>query len=310
MVPVPDDLLSIGELARRAGVTVKTVRFYSDLGLLPEAVRSGGGHRRYDAQALERLQLIRSLRALDLPVSQVRRVLDRGESLEDVVARQLGELGSRIAALRRREAALRLLHDCPAGQRAERLRLVGAVASPPGTDAMVRFWRRVLPAGLPVRLRSAVIDAAVPQPPSEPHPEQLLAFARLHALVSPAVDGCLAERPPARALRPGVLYDGLFEAYELACGDVLAGRAPHEGGALDCFVSAHARSMGRADSPGFRRQLGAVLGRAAEPVMDRYWALAAEVTAGAPSSAPARPTLGAVEEWLRAALDDQLARSS
>ncbi|MFD0853398.1 MerR family DNA-binding transcriptional regulator, partial [Actinomadura adrarensis] len=62
-----DGFWSIGELAERAGGTVKTVRFYSDLGLLPESPRSSGGHRRYGPAALERLRLIRSLRALDLP---------------------------------------------------------------------------------------------------------------------------------------------------------------------------------------------------------------------------------------------------
>ncbi|WP_377273906.1 MerR family transcriptional regulator [Peterkaempfera sp. SMS 1(5)a] len=303
-------MLSIGELARRAGVTVKTVRFYSDRGLLPEAVRSGGGHRLYGIEALERLRLIRSLRALDLPVPQVGRVLDRGEALEDVVARQLGELGTQLAALRWREAALRLLHDCTAEQRAERLRLIGAVASPPSTDAMVRFWHRVLPARLSSRLASAIIDAAVPQPPREPRPEQVLAFARLHALVAPAVDGCLAERLPVRVQRPDALYDGLFEAYDLASADLLAGRAPREGAALDCFVSAHARSLGRQDTPGFRRRLGVMLTQAAEPAMDRYWALAREVTAPSSPSGPAQPTLGAVHEWLRAALDVQLARSA
>ncbi|MET7443187.1 MerR family transcriptional regulator, partial [Streptomyces sp. NPDC005568] len=95
-----DGLCSIGELAEQAGVTVKTVRFYSDRGLLPEASRSAGGHRRYGPDALDRLRLIRSLRALDLPLPEVRRILDEedgaaatGGALEDAVAGQLRELG-------------------------------------------------------------------------------------------------------------------------------------------------------------------------------------------------------------------------
>ncbi|UXI82415.1 MerR family transcriptional regulator, partial [Streptomyces vinaceusdrappus] len=75
MLTSHDGLCGIGELAERAGVTVKTVRFYSDRGLLPEAARSAGGHRRYGSDALGRLRLIRSLRALGLSVPQVRRVL-------------------------------------------------------------------------------------------------------------------------------------------------------------------------------------------------------------------------------------------
>ncbi len=57
-----DGLCTIGVLAGHAGVSVKTVRFYSDGGLLPEASRSAGGHRRYGPEAVERLALIRSLR--------------------------------------------------------------------------------------------------------------------------------------------------------------------------------------------------------------------------------------------------------
>ncbi|MEU3957985.1 MerR family DNA-binding transcriptional regulator, partial [Streptomyces achromogenes] len=56
----PDGTLSIGDLAARARTTVKTIRFYSDQGLLPEAARSSGGHRRYGPDALARLRTIRS----------------------------------------------------------------------------------------------------------------------------------------------------------------------------------------------------------------------------------------------------------
>ncbi|MEU1693028.1 MerR family transcriptional regulator, partial [Streptomyces hirsutus] len=124
---------SIGELAERAGVTVKSIRFYSDRGLLPEASRSSGGHRRYAPEALERLRLIRSLRALDLPLPEVRRVLEdedaAGRVLEDAVASRLRELGSELKTLRWREAALRLVRECPPAERADRLRLLGAVST-------------------------------------------------------------------------------------------------------------------------------------------------------------------------------------
>jgi DNA-binding transcriptional MerR regulator len=116
---------SIGQLAERAGVTVKTVRFYSDRGLLPEAARSGGGHRRYGPEALERLRLIRSLRGLDVPVPDVGRLLEQEDALDDalegVIDGRLRELGTRLTVLRWRQAALRLLRDCPAEERAERL---------------------------------------------------------------------------------------------------------------------------------------------------------------------------------------------
>ncbi|QGV82487.1 MerR family transcriptional regulator [Streptomyces ficellus] len=303
---------SIGELAEHAGVTVKTVRFYSDRGLLPEAARSPGGHRRYGPDALDRLRLIRSLRALDLPVPDVGRVvLDEddglGAALENVVAGRLRELGTQMTALRWREAALHLLRDCPPGERAERLRLVGAVSAPPSTAAPARFWKRWLPARFPARLLSSFLEQAVPQPPDDPTPEQVLAFARLHALVSgPCLSGVLCQPTAHRTAdgwRPAVLYEGLTEAYALAAPELRAGRAPSDGEALDCFVTAYARALGVPDTSAFRRRLSAQL--ASDPRIDRYWELTAVLIS--PASGRPEPTPGTAHDWLLTALDAELA---
>ncbi|ALO12936.1 MerR-family transcriptional regulator [Streptomyces venezuelae] len=303
-MPYDEGLWSIGELAERAGATVKTVRFYSDRGLLPEAGRSSGGHRRYGPEALDRLRLIRSLRALDLPVPEVERVLDRDEALdealEEAVSGQLCEVESRLAALRWREASLLLLRDCPAGERAERLRLVGAVAAPPDTAALARFWRRTLPVRLPARTVATVLDSVVPRPPREPSPAQVLAFARLHELVTdPRLDR--PEFRPAPPLpdgeyRPVVLYEGLAEAYALASSQERAGLRPGDDGALDCFVSAYAHASGVRDTPAFRRRLLGLLARSRGPVIHRYWKLATGLFA------PDEPVLGALHHHLSVAL--------
>ncbi|MBY8877715.1 helix-turn-helix domain-containing protein [Actinacidiphila acidipaludis] len=293
---------SIGELAALAGVTVKTVRFYSDLGLLPEASRSAGGHRRYGPEALDRLRMIRSLRALDLPVPEVRRVLDREDgldgALEDAVVRQLGEVGSQLAALRWREAALQLLTECTPAQRAERLRLVGAVPTPPSTAVIARFWRRWLPARLPAEVVSLVVERSVPPIPDDPTPGQVLAFARLHAMTQGECRDADRGQPAAhrtdRGFRPAVLYHGLDEAYALAAPHVRAGRAPEAGEALDCFVAAYALAGGSRDTADFRRRLGPVL--ASDPRIDRYWSLVAEL------AGPAHTTPGAAHAWLLSAL--------
>ncbi|MGW5350214.1 MerR family transcriptional regulator [Streptomyces sp. NPDC004031] len=309
-------LWTIGELAALAGVTVKAVRFYSDGGLLPEAARSAGGHRRYGPDALERLRTIRSLRALGMGVPEVARVLRdesedgggdggairTGGALEDAVAGRLRDLGPRLAALRWQETALRLLHDCGPEERAERLRLLGAVcasAAPPSTAAMARFWRRWLPPRMPARTVARVLDLSVPQPPDDPTPEQALAFARLHAFVSGDCEGRSGSGQPAAhradaGHRPAVLYQGLDEAYALAAPHLRAGRAPYAGEALDCFVAAYATSQQVRDTPAFRRRLGAVL--ASDPRIDHYWELVARITG------PDRPTPGAAHAWLTTAL--------
>ncbi|MFF7857034.1 MerR family transcriptional regulator [Streptomyces sp. NPDC007904] len=304
-----EDLWSIGELAEQAGVTVKTVRFYSDGGLLHEASRSAGGHRRFAPDALERLRLIRSLRSLDLSVPEVRRILDEqgewGGALEDAVAGRLRALGSELRALRWREAALRLVQECPPGERAERLLLIGSVTTPPSTAPLARFWRGWLPPRMPARSISAFLEAAVPPPPDDPEPVQVLAYARLNALVTRPCSG--AERPQpeahrvARADRVAALYTGLAEAYELAGTQIRRDREPGAGEALDGFVAAYASAYGTRDTPGFRRLLSGRL--ATDPRLDGYWDLATVVLT-APGGPP-EPTPGSAHDWLLEALHAQ-----
>lgn len=127
---------SIGELARRAGVTVKTVRYYSDHGLLP-ARRTAAGHRQYDETAVARLDLIRTLRALGIDLPTVRAVLDRERTLAEVATTHADTLAVQIRTLKLRRAVLsvvaqrqstpkelELMHDLTAQSETERRALV------------------------------------------------------------------------------------------------------------------------------------------------------------------------------------------
>ncbi|MEV1026949.1 MerR family transcriptional regulator [Streptomyces sp. NPDC050264] len=305
---------SIGELAEQAGTTVKTVRFYSDQGLLPERARSSGGHRRYAPDALDRLAFIRSLRNLGLPVPEVRRIVEEQAgaqgALEDAVAGQLRTLGSRLSALRWQESALRLVQESAPRERAERLRLVGALGAPPNTAPLAGFWRAWLPPLMPPKARAAFLDAAVPQPPDAPSPAQVLALARLCALVSgpcptgpaahptqPAAHHAAGERESA------LLYAGLAEAYDLAALKMRAGANPEKGDALDCFVATYASVLRRRDTPAFRRELARQL--SVDPRLDGYWELVADLLT--PEGGRPEPTPGTAHDWLLAALDTRLA---
>jgi MerR family copper efflux transcriptional regulator len=66
--------MRIGELARRAGVTTRTVRYYEGLGLLASR-REGGGHRQYDEPALKRLDKIDWLKRMGLTLEEIREVI-------------------------------------------------------------------------------------------------------------------------------------------------------------------------------------------------------------------------------------------
>ncbi|WP_121177578.1 MerR family transcriptional regulator [Streptomyces sp. 1114.5] len=101
-----DATYTIGELARRAGVTVKTVRFYSDQGIVSPADRNPAGHRRYGADAVARLELVRTLRELGLGLPAIRGVLERQLALPAVAAAHAEALDMQIRVLRLRRAVL------------------------------------------------------------------------------------------------------------------------------------------------------------------------------------------------------------
>ena len=68
--------MRIGELSRATGVDIETIRYYEKAGLLPSPARESNGYRIYGAQQLERLGFIRQCRALDMPLSDVVRLLE------------------------------------------------------------------------------------------------------------------------------------------------------------------------------------------------------------------------------------------
>ena len=67
--------LRIGQVAQATGLPVKTVRFYCDEGLIDAVARSPGGYRLFDAAVLGELGLIRALRAMDVPLLEIKRLL-------------------------------------------------------------------------------------------------------------------------------------------------------------------------------------------------------------------------------------------
>jgi DNA-binding transcriptional MerR regulator len=101
-----DTLHSIGDLARRTGLTVKTIRFYSDCGIVVPADRSPAGYRLYDIEAVARLDLVRTLRDLGLDLATIRKVVDQELSLPDVAAAHAEALAVQIRTLRLRRAVL------------------------------------------------------------------------------------------------------------------------------------------------------------------------------------------------------------
>ena len=80
-------LLKIGELAKRAGVTVRTIRYYEELGLLSPTEVSPGGFRLYTEQDLNRFQFIQRFKELGLPLEEIQVLIDSSEPGESKMQR-------------------------------------------------------------------------------------------------------------------------------------------------------------------------------------------------------------------------------
>jgi DNA-binding transcriptional MerR regulator len=177
-------LLTIGQLASRTGLPVRTIRYWSDIGAVPPAGRSSGGHRLYDAESVARLELVRTLRELGLGLEEVRRVLAREATVADVAAAHVAALDAQIRSLRLTRAVL----SAVAGRH-------------PGTEEMTLMNKL---ARLSAAERRQIIDDFVadvftgldadpklkeklqltaPELPDDPTPEQVSAWVELAELV-------------------------------------------------------------------------------------------------------------------------------
>jgi DNA-binding transcriptional MerR regulator len=115
--------MKIGEIANRAGVAAKTIRFWEDQHLVPEPRRTPTGYRDYDPEIVERLTFIRHAQAAGLTLEQIRQVLNirsNGDApcvhVTAVVTERLAEVESRISELTRTRDQLVLLAERAAAQ--------------------------------------------------------------------------------------------------------------------------------------------------------------------------------------------------
>jgi MerR family copper efflux transcriptional regulator len=98
--------MKIGELAERAGTSVKTIRYYDRVGVLCPQQRSESGYRLYGEDALDRYRFVRAAQAVGLRLGEIRQIIalrDRGEApcgfVVELIGRRASELDARIAEL-------------------------------------------------------------------------------------------------------------------------------------------------------------------------------------------------------------------
>ncbi|GAA2647890.1 TIGR03086 family metal-binding protein [Streptomyces lunalinharesii] len=312
------ELLSIGALSRLTGVSVKTIRNWSDQDLLPPAARTPAGYRLYGPDAPARLEIVRSLRDLGVGTAAIRAVLDRERTLADTAERSADVLDAQIAALRSRRAVLRAV--AARGSTAEEL---------PGMTRTARLSaeerRRIVAAfvddaldGVPAPAYRSGLLAATPDLPDDPTPEQLAAWIELAALVRDPELGAALRRLAAYSARTAPPADGdpaadadaarrvatvLRTLAETAVADGIAPDSPAAAPLVAELVAAWLPTQAGTpdppteDGPAARTRLLDQLRTAAEPLVERYWRLLCTAT-----GRPAPPRWDTAGTWTAAAL--------
>lgn len=121
------EAVPIGEAARVSGVKVPTIRYYEQVGLLPEPQRTDGNRQLYEAAHLRRLAFIRHARSLGFDVDAIRTLLDLqdnpGQSCspaDSIAHLRLNEVNARLARLKALKIELeRMIQGCSHGTVAE-----------------------------------------------------------------------------------------------------------------------------------------------------------------------------------------------
>ncbi|MGN9788430.1 MerR family transcriptional regulator [Nonomuraea sp. ZG12] len=175
-----DTLYSIGDLARRTGLTVKAIRFYADCGLVPPTTRSPAGHRLYGIDAVARLDHVRTLRDLGLDLPTIRKVVDREVSLAEVAAAHAEALAVQIRTLRLRRAVLTAV--AKRGSTPEEMDLMHKLAKL-SEDERRRLIADFLDAAFGgLEPFDGIRSSMTPELPDNPEPEQVEAWVELAEL--------------------------------------------------------------------------------------------------------------------------------
>ena len=114
-------MYSIGDVSRRTGIKVPTIRYYEQMGLIGAPERSEGNQRRYCSESVRRLDFIRHARELGFSLEDIADLLRMSgtpdapcDDLHQIAGRHLASVRSRIARLRRLEAELKRISHCDA----------------------------------------------------------------------------------------------------------------------------------------------------------------------------------------------------
>ncbi|MCE7003344.1 MerR family transcriptional regulator [Kibdelosporangium philippinense] len=293
------DRFTIGQLARRTGLRSRTIRFWSDQGVIPPVARSAGGYRLYDAAAIQRLDLVRTLRELGLGLDEVRQVLDRQSSLANVAETHIRAIDAEMRALRLSRAVLRAVVN--RGCTTKEIALMHKLAqlSARERQQIIDDFVRETFAGVDNEDAMAVADLMremPPELPDDPTAEQVDAWVELAELVGDEGFQHTIRQLVLSGARDYRIDFGLTirpVVIEHAGGAIKAGVGPESGEGREVLDRIVPR-----DLPG--DEVATLLDwveRVAKPELERYWELLNLINGYSPGE-PGVPAF----HWLAAAL--------
>jgi DNA-binding transcriptional MerR regulator len=305
-----DTRFTIGELARRTGLSVRTIRFYADADVVPPTDRSPAGYRLYDLDALARLDLVRTLRDLGVDLATIQRLLAREVSLADVAAAHAEALDVRIRTLRLRRAVLRAVAKRGSSQKEMELMHKLAKLSDEERRRIIEDFIDTTFGGLDASPEFvAMMRSGVPELPDDPTPEQVDAWVELAELVRDddfrasvrrMAEHQAAERA-AGAHTGGAADKQLVEVtqarVEAARAAGIDSESEEARPVADELLAEYATLFGRTPDAEFRRWLRDRLRTGSDIRAERYWQLLATINGW-----PQQPSLVPVFEWFIKAL--------
>ncbi|MER5834203.1 MerR family transcriptional regulator [Streptomyces sp. NPDC002130] len=178
------EVLTIGQLAHRTGLPVRTLRFWSDEGAVPPVARSASGYRLYDADSVARVELVRTLRELGIGLEEVCRVLSGRTTVAEVATAHVAALDAQIRSLQVSRAVLSTV--ATRGSTAEETTLMNRLArlSAAERKQIIDEFKEEVFGGLDVgpRLRDRLRTVSI-ELPDDPTPDQVDAWIELAELV-------------------------------------------------------------------------------------------------------------------------------
>jgi DNA-binding transcriptional MerR regulator len=304
---VSEKSLTVGELARDAGLSPQILRHYERLGLL-RPKRTAAGYRVYVDADRARLEVIRTLRELDVDLATIGRVLRGATGVRAVAELHINTLEHQARLIRRRAAVLRasLRHggelDVP---RIQRLHALARLDRADKARFIAEHLGKRMAESGPPALQRAIIDAARVELPDDATLEQLDAWLELAELVSD--DTFLAHHRAKRqtAIAPS---PAIRRAHEEALREIHDGVLPDDKSArliAQRWARGLARQQGRTDVRAFAAELCRAADSGRFDKEQRFWALLAIL-----KPEMARHPAYVVGPWLMRALRAQLSRAS